>query len=53
MSVREKLLAGTLLFCAWGGLVITGMVPVDAFAQALRDALIALGAFQAGKNVSP
>ena len=47
MTAREKLLAAGLLLAAWGGLVILGLTPVDAFVSALRDILIALGVFQA------
>lgn len=47
MTTREKMFAAALLFGAWGGLVVMGMAPVSDFVIGLRDALIALGVFQA------
>ncbi len=47
MTPALKLIAASLLFIAWGALVITGKVPAADFVTALRDALIALGVFQA------
>ena len=47
MSATQKFAAAVLLFLAWGALVVLGMVPVDPFVTALRDALIALGVFTA------
>ena len=47
MSHQLKFAAAVLLFAAWGALVFAGMAPVDSFVAALRDALIALGVFQA------
>ena len=47
MSSRQKLFAAGLLFVAWGALVLTGRAPAGDFITAIRDALIALGVFQA------
>lgn len=47
MSATQKFAAAVLLFLAWGAMVVLGMVPVDPFVTALRDALIALGVFTA------
>lgn len=47
MSTNQKILVALLLFLAWGALVINGQTPVQQFVDALRDALIAIGVFQA------
>ena len=47
MTPKDKLIAAALLFAAWGGLVLAGMVPATDFTTAIRDALIGLGVFQA------
>ncbi|MBK8746130.1 hypothetical protein [Propionivibrio sp.] len=47
MSSNQKILVALLLFLAWGALVINGQTPVQQFVDALRDALIAIGVFQA------
>jgi len=47
MTPREKLLAVILLFTAWGGMVLLGYAPAEQFVSSLRDALLALGVFQA------
>lgn len=47
MTAREKFFAAVLLFVAWGALVTAGKAPAADFVAALRDALIALGVFQA------
>ena len=47
MSSAQKILVALLLFLAWGALVINGQTPVQQFVDALRDALIAIGVFQA------
>ncbi len=48
-----KYLAGGLLFGAWGALVAFDMAPAADLVTALRDALIALGVFQATVTVPP
>ena len=47
MTPREKLLSAVLLFSAWAAMVAAGVAPAADFASALRDALLALGVFQA------
>lgn len=47
MTTLQKIVVAGLLLGAWGCLVALGMAPADQFVAALRDALIALGVFQA------
>ena len=47
MTATQKMGCALLLFAAWGALVVTGKAPAADFVAALRDALIALGVFQA------
>jgi len=47
VTPAQKILCALLLFSAWGALVFTDRAPVADFITALRDALIALGVFQA------
>lgn len=47
MTPMLKTFICAALFAAWGSLVFAGMAPVESFVAALRDALIALGVFQA------
>lgn len=47
MTTTQKIIVSGLLLGTWGGLVSLGMAPADQFVSALRDALIALGVFQA------
>lgn len=46
MTVNQKILVALLLFVTWAGFVYTGQTPVDEFIRSIRDALVALGAFQ-------
>jgi len=47
MKPIQKLIAAGLLLATWGALVVAGLAPVGEFVTAIRDALIALGVFQA------
>ncbi len=50
MTPNTKALLAVLAFIAWGYFVVQNQTLVDGYIQALRDCLIALGAFQAGSN---
>lgn len=47
MTPREKFLAAFLLFATWAAFVIAGLADAKTFVDSLRQALIALGVFQA------
>ena len=47
MTPLHKMIAATMLFSAWGALVLMGETSADGFVVALRDALLALGVFTA------
>jgi len=50
MTSNTKALLAVLALSAWGLCVVKNPTLMDGFIQALRDCLIALGAFQAGNN---
>jgi len=50
MTADTKALLAVLAFVGWGYFVIQNQTLVDGYVQALRDCLIALGAFQAGNS---
>jgi hypothetical protein len=50
MNVYLKAFLAALALCAWGYFALKDPKLVDGFIQAVRDCLIALGAFQAGNN---
>jgi len=53
MSDREKYLLVFLLFAIWGYFAYCELTPVAGFIQALRDAILGLGIFQAALTIPP
>ena len=47
MTTTQKIVCAGLLLAAWGLLVAFDKVPAADFVTTLRDALLALGVFQA------
>lgn len=47
MTTTQKIVCAGMLLAAWGLLVVFKMTPAADFVTTLRDALIALGVFQA------
>ena len=47
MTTTLKLACAVALIATWGGFALMGLTPVQDFINTIRDALIALGVFQA------
>lgn len=45
--MNQKLAVGILIMLTWGGLVVTGMTPVQPFVDCLKDILVGIGVYHA------
>lgn len=53
MSDREKFMTIILIFGIWGYFAYMELTPVSGYVQALRDALLGFGVFQAALTIPP
>jgi len=47
-AIDIKFISAILLFAAWGGLVLIGKAPADAFINAIQYSLVGLGVYKMG-----